>query len=277
MSTERIDGATLVSIIDAKIAALQKLREATIDAIDAGALSSSDADLTLVAPGSRESGAPTELPEGAFRNKSIPACIELYLSTVGMKKKTNKEITESLTEGGVETTADSLENSVASALFKLKKAGRVLRFKDGWGLASNYPAHIRGAAVEVPAKKPQTPKKARPSNNAGPSAKPQISGAKTKKKRHTASKALQAATMTVPAAGRSSQESPQARIVSLLRSRPQAEFSGEDVARELPDIKRNTIGLILGRLTDERRKVAERTASGKYRIAVSGNQMQVVN
>lgn len=252
MSTEKLDGATFLSTVDAKMLALQRLREAVVQAIAVGALSSAG-DAEAIAPaGSRDSSVPTDLPEGAFRNKSVPACIELYLSTVGMKKKTNKEIVEALTDGGVETTSDTLENTVASALFKLKKVGKVLRFKDGWGLATNYPAHIRGAAATTPSS-PTTAKKSRRK-------------ARSAAKKNPSSGASAKPNAAAAAEGAQQSGSAQARIVELLRSKPQAEFSRDEVASALPDIKGNTVTLILGRLTDVRRKVAERTPSGNYRI-----------
>lgn len=272
MSTEKLDSATLLSTLDEKMLALQKLRDAVMGAIAVGALSpAGDMDIVLSSPGSRDTVAvTTDLPQGAFRNKSVPACIELYLSTVGMKKKTNKEIVDALTEGGVETTSDSLQNTVASALFKLKSVGTVLRFKDGWGLASNYPAHIRGTGT--------APAKASPAKKYSAKKKPQKKAAPTQGKGYasiTGAEKLKAKTTTVaPAEARPpAQGSAQARIVSLLNSKPDSEFSTEDVLRALPEIKRNVVQLILGRLTDERRKIAERTASGNYRIIIpNGHQ-----
>lgn len=253
MAGEKLDGTTLISAIDAQIAALQNLRSAALAAMAVGAMSQIGGEGVVSA--NSDVGAVSDLPEGAFKNKSVPACIELYLSSVGMKKKTNKEIAEALNDGGVETNADNFENTVASALFKLKKSGKVLRFKDGWGLAANYPAHIRGAAgatANVAGKK------------AGSKKKGQRKAKKTEVTQDASATATKAPTLIHPLSP--APESAQARIVRLLQDKPNAEFSPEDVAGALPDIKRNVIALILGRLTDERRKVAERTTSGKYRI-----------
>lgn len=90
-------------------------------------------------------GQPVDLPDGAFFGKSIPQCIELYLSAA-KKKKTVKEIAIALRDGGVETTSDNFESSVTTALNRLKAAGKILKFKDGWGLSIWYPANLRGAA-----------------------------------------------------------------------------------------------------------------------------------
>src|SRR5579871_3379294 len=96
-------------------------------------------------PSTVQNGEPIDLPEGAFLGKSVPTCIKLYLSA-SKKKKTIKEIAAALKEGGVESTSDSFENVVTGAINRLKVAGEVLRFKDGWGLPEWYPAHIRAAA-----------------------------------------------------------------------------------------------------------------------------------
>ncbi len=83
-----------------------------------------------------------DLPMGALRKKSVPDAITLYLSA-GRRKQTNKEIATGILAGGLETGAKNLEASVAATLFRLKKAGVVLRFADGWDLAEHYPDHIR--------------------------------------------------------------------------------------------------------------------------------------
>jgi hypothetical protein len=83
-----------------------------------------------------------DLPMGALRKKTVPDAITLYLSA-GHRKQTNKEIASGILAGGLETGAKNLEASVAAALFRLKKAGIVLRFADGWDLAEHYPDHIR--------------------------------------------------------------------------------------------------------------------------------------
>lgn len=99
-------------------------------------------DLSSVAGvGSGEIGQPIDLPDGAFLGKSVPACVKLYLSAA-RKKKTSKEITSALREGGVESTGD-FYNVVTTALTRLRAAGEVLKFKDGWGLSEWYPANMR--------------------------------------------------------------------------------------------------------------------------------------
>jgi hypothetical protein len=258
MAEEKKEHTSVLNIneLDAKIAALQTLRDA-MKAADAlgvlGPLTAGTVGLS-VAANADVLGVPIDLPEGAFNNKSVPACIELYLSSAPMKKKTNKEIVAALQEGGVETNADNFDTTVAAALFKLKKNGTVLRFKEGWGLASWYPAHIRGA----PASPKKNGKKKRHKKPTSPEKKAPVSQVATELK--------------APPPVQSAQD----RIVAILRSNPHAEFSGDEVAAKLPELKRNVVALLLGRLTDPRRKLAEKTTSGKYRLATNVHQMPAV-
>jgi len=268
---DKTDYASVINIndLDAKIAALQALRDAAKAAAALGVLGPQIEGLDALPIANGDSlGVPTDLPEGAFNGKSVPVCIELYLSAV-KKKKTNKEIAAALREGGVESNAKDFDTVVGGALFSLKQAGKVLRFKDGWGLTSWYPAHIRGSAP-VPAKK--QPSKKKRQKSAVSSTKAQSATKKAPASAEAATGAV--VTTTQPAAASTAQE----RIVAFLRSKPNSEFSGADVASALPDIKRNVVGLILGRLTDVRRKIAERTPAGNYRIVASNlHQMTAVS
>ena len=109
------------------------------------------------------SGVAFDLPMGALRSKSVPDAITLCLAA-GHRKQTNKEIAAGIVAGGLESGAKNLEASVAATLFRLKKAGVVLRFADGWDLAEHYPDHIRKklesttAAPKKPAKAKKRPK-----------------------------------------------------------------------------------------------------------------------
>lgn len=119
------------------------------------------------APATSASAAAFDLPMGALRKKSVPDAITLYLAA-GHRKQTNKEIAAGILAGGLETGAKNLEASVAATLFRLKKAGLVLRFTDGWDLAEHYPDHIRKklesttAAPKKTAKAKRRPKPAHP-------------------------------------------------------------------------------------------------------------------
>lgn len=59
------------------------------------------------------------------------------------KKQTIREIATALREGGVESTASNFEGPVGGALYRLRDAGEVLKFKDGWALAEFYPESLR--------------------------------------------------------------------------------------------------------------------------------------
>src|ERR1700674_4730264 len=102
----------LFAYVEARIAAWQavlvSLKSAL--ALDPGGQMPEGIDLPS-ASAAQKGAHPMDLREGAFYGKSVPACIELYLSSAPMKKKTNKEIAAALREGGVESNAN-LENTV---------------------------------------------------------------------------------------------------------------------------------------------------------------------
>jgi hypothetical protein len=82
------------------------------------------------------------LPVGVFRDKSLKEAIPIYLAA-GHRKQANKEIAIGLQAGGFPTTATNFEATVATALYRLKSDGVLLRFSDGWDLASSYPDSLR--------------------------------------------------------------------------------------------------------------------------------------
>ena len=146
MATEQ-DG--FLAMIEAKITALQVLAESYRAAISVGALgqaagpdSPSPAAVVGV-PDTHQNGAtPADLPVGVFRDKSIPDAIKLFLAAQ-RRKQTAKEITAGLLAGGLVSTSIRFDTSVATGLHRLKAAGVVLRFQDGWDLAESYPEHLR--------------------------------------------------------------------------------------------------------------------------------------
>lgn len=152
--------AALRAKIDAWQAALDSYLAAV--AID-GSLS---ADANAAPQQSRENGRPMDLPVGIFRDKSIREAIEIYLAA-GRRKQTNKEIALGLQKGGLATMSRNFEATLATALGRMKEDGTVLRFSDGWDLASSYPESLRGrldkdAKPAKPRKGKAKPKKARP-------------------------------------------------------------------------------------------------------------------
>ena len=146
MATEQ-DG--FLAMIEAKITALQVLAESYRAAISVGALGQaagpdSPAPAAVVGvPDAHQNGTtPVDLPVGVFRDKSIPDAIKLFLAAQ-RRKQTAKEITAGLLAGGLVSTSIRFDTSVATGLHRLKAAGVVLRFQDGWDLAESYPEPLR--------------------------------------------------------------------------------------------------------------------------------------
>jgi len=244
MASDKFDYARLLSDIDAKIASLQTLRESVQAASASGALGQpiEGAELPTQTLAARNDtlGVPTDLPEGAFIGKSVPACIELYLSAV-KKKKTNKEIAAALREGGVESNASNFDNVVTGSLFKLKKDGRVLRFKDGWGLSEWYPAHIRAVSPAASAKR--TRKKG-----------------KRNGRKSTADKSSTVASgQSTLAKGKASD-----RIMELLRTKPEREYSSAEIAEHI-GTGVQVASMVLGTLRKSGK--VKMSAPGMYAVA----------
>jgi hypothetical protein len=141
---EKLEPDAMLAFFDTRIAAWVAAKESYLKAVSLGAPGQvGDVDLsTASAVGVGGPRTPIELPIGAFRSKSIPDAIKLYLSAA-RRKQTLKEIAAGLKEGGLVTTSTNFEATVTGALHRLKKDGIVLRFKDGWDLAESYPDHIR--------------------------------------------------------------------------------------------------------------------------------------
>ena len=211
MATDNLDIiAAFIADIEAKIASLRAVLVSLQSASALGALGTGlDVSLSSSTPSgfNGDMGQPLDLPEGAFYGKSVPACIELYLSSV-KKKKTNKEIADALHKGGVESNASKLDNTVNGALFKLKQDGKVLRFKNGWGLSSWYPAHIRAVTPAPSAKRGKK---------------------KSKKNERKAAPAKPPASLT-----QANQSGPKGKasdlILEVLRADPKLEFTLEEIA-----------------------------------------------
>jgi hypothetical protein len=91
--------------------------------------------------------AAVELPVGALRNKSVSNAIKLYLAAC-VKKQTAREISDALKSGGVVSTSKNFDVIVSNTLRILKKAGVVLQYADGWGLAEHVPEAIRSRMAQ---------------------------------------------------------------------------------------------------------------------------------
>lgn len=163
------DADQFLAMIDAKITALQALRASYVGAISVGALGQGgDVSALGQAPGGPGAGAPMDLPRGAMLGKSVPAAIKLYLSAV-RQKKTTREITTALKDGGVESLAANFDTTISSALFRLKESGDVLRFDDGWALAEFYPDSFKNRLA----------KESKASNGKKKATKKKVASAKT--------------------------------------------------------------------------------------------------
>jgi uncharacterized protein YggU (UPF0235/DUF167 family) len=230
----------LFAYVEARIAAWQAVLASlkTALALDPGGQTIEGIDLSSATPQAGDLGQPIDLPEGAFHGKSVPACIELYLSASPMKKKTNKQITDALSEGGVESNASNFGNIVTGALFKLKNDGKILRFKDGWGLSSWYPAHIRAVTPTGSASK-RTKKKGKKSG-------------RTKSDK----KAIESA----PGKGKANE-----RALEFLRSGKKPDYALTEVGGHLGMGARGA-RLILGKLVKAGK--VEKTANDTYRIPI---------
>ena len=149
MAQETIDYSVMLADARAKRAALDAFITSLENVL--GALGQAGAATT---GGLVSSGLAVELPMGALRGKSVSNAIKLYLAAC-RKNQTSREIAAGLKEGGVHSTSEHFEIIVNNTLRSLKKAGVVLQFKDGWGLAELYPAAIRNRLTqqESPTKK----------------------------------------------------------------------------------------------------------------------------
>lgn len=242
MATEKPDSTSFRAYLEAQVAKWQAALNAFLAAQETDTASSGAVANPAVAS---DLGHPIDLPKGAFYGKSVPACVELYLSA-GKVKRTNKEIAAALHKGGVESNAKDFDTVVNGALFGLKKAGKVLRFDDGWGLSEWYPAHIR-SVTPVPA---------------GGSKK------NTKKgKKKPPRKAIAAKPAVVPIAKPSTVSSPKPagdRIYGLLRSKPGTDYELDAIAAHL-GMGIKVTRLIIGKLVKAGK--VEKIAQDVYRSA----------
>lgn len=152
MAGEKPESSGFLALIDARIAALQQLRESLIAAISIGALGQfGEVDMSAVASmppangavsSGQSSAGPIDLPTGVFRDKGLADAIRMYLS-IAKRKQTAKEIKTALMEGGLATTATFFDATLAGTLHRMKRGGELLQFKDGWDLAASYPENFR--------------------------------------------------------------------------------------------------------------------------------------
>jgi len=231
---ENLDYSAIIGDLEAKRAALDATITAFRAAQSLGALGQPGDGMTTALPFSASG---SEVPVGAFLGKSIPEAAKLCLQIV-KRKMTSREIADALRKGGIESTSKSFPNLVHTILIRAAKPGGdlVKMDKSYWGLAAWYPAGMRssGTADKRLEKRGRKRRRGRPAKSEdGPKL---LSG-----------------------------PSPTNRIVQVLKSKPGAEFSPQDVAVPA-NVSPQVAALTLGRLVAA--KQAEKTSSGKYRATV---------
>ena len=233
------DYAKLLADMEAKKAALETAITSLRAALASGALGQPASLSSLPASMGSATSAPLDLPVGTFLNKSIPAAIGLYLQAA-KRKKTTQEIALALKEDGVESTSRNFEGVVTGSLNRLKDREEVLRFKDGWGWAKYWPAHIRSGVSETN-KKPSRSKKKQKASSAKKKVPPKV-------KPETPREGLEK------------------RIESLLRSDEKKVFLSSEIAEALNTSSLPAVSLALGRMVVKHK--AEKMGHGKYRAFV---------
>jgi ribosomal protein S17E len=231
-----------LATVDARIAALQQLRSSYVAAVSIGAFGQPGDPAAFgagpVGAGGTMNGAPMELPRGALLGKSLPAAIKLYLSAV-KRKQSIKQIAAALREHGVESMAKNFETPIQSAVYRMREAGELLRFDDGWALAEFYPENLRNRIAE---------KNTKPVKKA---------------KKRTAKRKAAKAPKTQMAPGDSTAEPAgnlDVRILAYLQQRGGPAMAS-DVAGAM-GVAPNVAGLALGRLKKQER--VTKGADGAY-------------
>jgi hypothetical protein len=165
--------AAILADMEAKLAALASATAAMRSAIASGALGGpGDVTVAITGVGGKAqvgsvSAEAISLPRGALLGKSATEAIKLYLESV-KRKQTNKEISDALKQGGVESTSKNFDSFVNSGLFRLKETGELLRFDDGWGLSSWYPESFRTRVSEKSDTGKRKPKRKQPAKTKAP-------------------------------------------------------------------------------------------------------------
>jgi hypothetical protein len=251
MGVEQLDYNLILADLENKKAAL----EATIATFRAALASGALGQPGEVPPspngiGSTPSISGGEVPAGAFLGKSIPDAAKLYLAIV-KKKQTSREIADALKRGGMESTSKNLYGNVHSILDRARKAGTYGIVKMGrsyWGLADWYPASLRSTVA--PEKRSGKKKGIR-------------------KKGKSASKAGEAKGKPLTIADAHDRPEEQltgfGRILQLLRSRPDHEFSPAEVGQAL-GYRSNLASMLLGRLLSTE-KIEKNKSNGTFRMA----------
>jgi hypothetical protein len=254
MTPEKIDYVAILNDMKAKRTALDASIVAFEAALASGTLGQAVEGGTSVGSfGLGSPGTPMDLPSGAFNGKTLPEGIKLYLSAVRQRKST-KDITKGIREGGMVSTSKKFESVVQATLQKLKSQGHVLKFSDGWGLSEWSPPSFRAAANKKAAnaatKRPKGKQKGKPGK---PKAAAKVAKAAKQPSEHK------------PDAGPSKPGLEQ-RIEALLLSNKNKVFTVAEIADAL-GIKAQGLPLALGRMA--KKNQAEKSGGG-YRAFGGG-------
>ena len=209
MSTETLDYASFLANLEAKRAALDAAIAAVRTAMAMGALGTSSEVPASMVGALTHSMNGNEVPAGAFFGKSIPEAARLYLAIV-KRKQTSKEIADGLRKGGMESTSKNFPQILHSGLDRARRlpgSPLVKLDRSHWGLREWYPAGI-GIA---------------PSNDK-----------RGRKKTGRRGKTAKSATMSLHAASPEPQKvKVNERIMELVRTKPEREYSLAQIAEHL--------------------------------------------
>ena len=151
MALENINYGAILADMKAKRAALDASISALETALASGALGQAS-DASAPSDAGAAAGVitgPVDLPKGALMGKSVPVAIKLYLEATKRKQKP-QEIAAAISQLGVESIAKNFGIVVGTALKRLKAAGEVMIFKDGWGLSSWAPPSMQKPITRKP-------------------------------------------------------------------------------------------------------------------------------
>jgi len=244
MSSEKVDYGPVIADLESKIATLQGM-VVTLKALAGGSFAPAMLPTGVTISG-LAAGVPVELPVGALVGKSLPEAIKLYLEAV-KKKQTKEQIMAALKEGGFETMATDIGKAVSTALSRLKTSKEVLRFPDGWGLASLYPEAFRVRLSEHVAK-------ATKKNKKRASGKKEASSKQAKKATSASVKATEVKAAEAP-------KGMEQRVQEHILGNPTRAFQAGELSK-LMNVRVQTIAMLLGKMAHK--GTIGRTGSGYH-------------
>lgn len=242
MAENVMDYQTMLADMEAKKAILEQAIASVRAAIAAGLGVSGDVQIqpgtgSMIMNAGVGLGSSGDIPKGAFRGKSIPESITLYLAAVRKRCPTN-EIIQGLKKGGIVSTSKTFDIVVGNTLRRLKSEGKLLLFDDGWGLPEWVPEGLR-SRVDQQVKAQTKSKKKKPS--------------KAKDKKELSSKP----SVVVPI-----NKGLEQRIEAVLKANGGKSLSPAEVAKTL-EVGVKGVALALGRMAAKDK--AEKCGDSTYR------------